>query len=159
MERETHLVFDEVIKTVQIVFGNGKESIAFDTKKEAIQAILDYLKKQKISEDEKENLINEILESEILPPSIGIVSLCVLAQTSNYKGLHLKACKCNGRAFHVHIHNEDYDCISNAIYTKETGFEISLNFFENEFITENEWAHLNELIRMVKKIPESAQMN
>lgn len=175
---KTKLVFSESGTTVSILFGNGKESLEFESKEEAIFAIHDCFKKGKITPDEVENFVKEITLSKKLPDRdsklLSLLPLLLLSATLSAlikseefeKTMHPQEkiadpradiCNCGDYGPHGYIYDGEKK-VTPPFQFKSEGFYFVDKLLEQEAITEGDAAGLNTVIHLMK-LPENPSLN
>lgn len=129
---QNQLVFSEDGKSVWIEFSNGKESFTFDTKEDAINAVLDCLKKKKISDKEVSIFMREIFLAEDLEWSslsnIKTIEISIGIKIPKIDNPSFKRCCCKGiLSVHGYFYNGDG--------RKILPFEIN-NQIEGQYVTD-----------------------
>ena len=150
-----HLIFSEDGKSVHIQFANGKESFDFDTKEEAINAVLDCIKRKKISENEFSLFVEEIMFAENLESSsssgVESIEISIDIKIPEIKDPYFKRCDCKSKMPHGHFYNGDGEIILPlAIEYQTQGQYITDLFCESEMIDERTRAHLNTMMEIAK---------
>jgi len=153
---------------VSIIFENGKESIYFDTKEEALDALIDCRLKNKITEDELNEFAKEVIYSnlisvitEILKHFFISLGIQIIQKDKKLENLYPELCNCGNKsaAPHAYIYNENGGkAIRSPFFTKMEGYSFCEELLDDKVITEEEYIHLKTEISLLK-IPESNQDN
>lgn len=149
---QTTLLFDDTWESVQIIFANGTESLAYETKRDALKAVVEYWKAGKITEEECDAFIEDILLYPSLPSGITIMEVIEICAKEDDEQViespYFQVCNCKKPTPHGYILNGDGKRLSRVIVSKEEGLNTVDDFVENERMSEGEGAHLKTLINM-----------
>jgi hypothetical protein len=156
------LLFDDTWECVQIVFANGAESLAYENKRDALRAVMECYKYGKITEEECDAFIEDILLHPTLPSGITfmeVIEVCVRNTNDEIiDNPYFEMCNCSKPTPHGYIMNGDGRRLSRVIVSKEEGLQTVNDFLEEKRITEGEGVHLKTLINMMT-LMESVQCN
>lgn len=107
------LVFSKNGTSVHVGFSNGKESLEFETKEEALAAINDCYRHNKISKEEMEDLIKAVLLAKNFPEQDAETFIIVIALVSIDKNEdnemitdpYVEMCHCGKLPPHAYVYD------------------------------------------------------
>ncbi|MFA7285428.1 MAG: hypothetical protein WC011_01080 [Candidatus Paceibacterota bacterium] len=153
---------------VSIVFSNGKESIFFESKEEALNALIDCHQKSKITEQELNAMATEIINSSLksvlleeMKKALDQMTIIVSAKRNKSNDVFASLCGCRGAtgAPHAYIYDEEGNHIApTPFYSKMQGYAHCEELLQDGIISEKEYISLKSEIDLLK-IPESLQDN
>lgn len=162
------LNFNKNRDQVSIIFENGKESIYFETKEEALDALLDCRQKNKITADELNQFAKEVIYSNLISVLTKTIEFFldsfknqIVSKNEKEQNFYPELCNCANKsaAPHAYIYNEHGDRVFRSpFFSKMEGYGFCEVLLSNEIINEDEYAHLKTEISLLK-IPESNQDN
>lgn len=169
---KTELLFSENGAAVSIRFKNGKESLEFESKEEAIFAIHDCFEKGKITKDEVKTFIKQITLSKLpdrdrrmplLPLLLLSAALSAIIEVERDEedqkitDPHVGLCDCGHNRPHAYIYNGN-EPVTPPFQFRSDGLYFVKNLLDAERITEGDAASLNTMIDLLP-LPESSTLN
>ena len=161
---QNKLVFSSDGKSVHIEFKNGKESLEFYSKEEALIAIRDCYNINKITESEKSLFIKDIVLSDLPEDVVSFAIAMVLI--SLFEGAaaiaitdpYVEICTCGVKIPHAYIHNGDGTKIGPPFRFKNEGYGFVKKIQLSGAISQGDVARLNTLIDVLP-LPEDPSLN
>ncbi|HWC57548.1 MAG TPA: hypothetical protein VG621_01150 [Candidatus Paceibacterota bacterium] len=162
------LVFSENGKTASIKFKTGFESLDFDTKEEALGAIRDCYAKGKISKEEQDVFIEQIVLAKDMPSVPAGFSSFTRALNSALFGDNLheekienpytEMCNCDIKTPHAYIYNGNGEIVSLPFRFKSEGLVYVTYLQRRGCLSEKDTASLHALIDLLP-LPEDPSLN
>lgn len=167
--KQAKLIFSMDRRTVHIEFANGKESLDFESKEEAIHGINECQARGKITKEEAKQFLKEISLADNLPnhnKTISLLPLMLLSALFNsimeepekVVDPYVELCDCGDKRPHAYVYNGNGKQISPLFQFKSDGLVIVEHLLRSERIDEGDSARLNTLINLLK-LPEDSILN
>ncbi len=162
------LVFSKNGTSVHIEFSNGKESLEFESREEVLTAIDICRKNNKITEEEKDELVKAVMLEKRLPENGSkafIIAITIIGKNDNHKenirtidNPSVDLCDCGKAPVHAYVYDDNDEKVGLPFLTKEEGYVLVKHLLDSNRITEGNSARLNTLIDMLH-LPDNALMN
>ncbi|MCA9356374.1 hypothetical protein H6790_00855 [Candidatus Nomurabacteria bacterium] len=162
------LVFNSRGDSAWVEFANGKETVSWDTKEEALEALNDLFNKDRISEDEVKKFSKEIFLKETFPSifdSVRIIGAIIALSHSSlepdYKQIAnptFAVCDCGAKPIHGYFHDDDNNKAGMPVMFKNQARDFTNWLLKNGIVSEEGKTSLFVQIDMTE-LPEHPQVN